>query len=1274
MIAKRTRHIWSAIAAATALWYAFSPARVVRAVTFEFLYADPGGVGFFDPVTGLDRRTAVEYAGSLWGSLIPSAYAGETITVIVSYAELGTQTRAATPPGYLYPAPTRPDTHFPKALANHLSGTDVDPDKAEISIQFNSNPAFGGAYWYYGIDGNPSAAETDYVSTAFHEIGHGLGFSSSLRQNGSYGLFGDGLFNPDVVESGLPTIYDQFLTLGPNGTRLLDLPQNQRVAALVSSNVFWNGVQATAANGGTPVEIWAPNPYQMGSSTSHVDHTIDATTASAIMQAARPTGKAIHAPLTFERAMMRDMGWNIAVTPSSLFWSGEGADNSWTTPGNWALDAPPRGGDTVSFGPSPQTDVAVRYDGGFAFFESLNLQVGAPAYTLRFKAQTETKITGAGILNFSSQPLTIFLESSLRDDLTSDHTAAKLTFTGPVGMAGANAGNAGYHLRGGGTTIGGIAPPHGTYFFDRHAGASVTFEMSSTAGTADFEIEGGSGDGGPNALVTFRGNSSASGAEFRTKSGRLGPSLPLGSVAVGFGGQVLFEDKAEAGSATFHNEGQADAANGGGGFTIFTDDSTAEGAEIHNHGATYLTGYGGATYFEDHSNAGSAMIINHADGSNHVNYTAQARTIFVDDANGGMATIENEGAPSQSQRPGRTEFHNNASAGGATINNRGYRTVGDLAGRTLFYDDTTAATATLNTFNGYSDHGRIEFHDRSTAANAHIFLERDPMVTASLGGYLLFYDNTTAAKSEITLRAGNSGFSGLQFYNNAAAADAQVVAEDSGGSIVFWGNSTAGDPPGADTPEWANFSLGQGVVMSFYDQSTADDAHFTLADRAQIFFQNSSSAGHAQIAAAGGSVYTASPGATITFNSNSTADNATILITGATAPLASPAAVWFINGAHAGNSTLIASGGTGGGSGATITFTSGAKGDTARLVANAGGTFDFAQQFAGGTTTVGSINGAGTFYLRGTELVVGTRDEDSTVTGQIVDTLLSPTYTGGRLTKVGTRTLTLAGANTYSGVTTVNGGTLRVDGSLAGPVVVNNGGTLIGDSGNIPAGIALNAGGVWSPGASPGTMTIGGLTMNAGSTLNFELGASDRDHIVLTGDGNVVLDGILNLSLLDGFMPTPGQSFALFEGAVGSITGAFDVINGPLFNGLTFDVLQNASSVMLQVVESDFLPGDFNHDGVVNGADLTNWQTGFGASGFATHAQGDADGDAAVDGADFLAWQRQLGAVTPEAAAVGSAPEPGTLPLLAISVLGLAVRARRRRLRSADARFRPCGP
>jgi autotransporter-associated beta strand protein len=544
------------------------------------------------------------------------------------------------------------------------------------------------------------------------------------------------------------------------------------------------------------------------------------------------------------------------------------------------------------------------------------------------------------------------------------------------------------------------------------------------------------------------------------------------------------------------------------------------------------------------------------------------------------------------------------------------------------------------------------------------------MVTASRGGYLIFYGDSTAARSEITIRAGASGYSGIQFYDNATAADAQIVAEDSGGNIIFWGNSSAGDPPTADTPQRADFTLGQGNIVSFWDQSAADDAHFTLADRAQIFFQGNSSAGQAEIVAAGGSVYTASPGATITFNSSSTADNATILVTGATAPLASPAAVWFINGSHAGNSTLIANGGTGGGAGATISFTSGATGDTARLVANAGGKFDFAQQFAGGTTTVGSIDGAGTFHLRGTELVVGTRNDDSTVTGQIVDTLVSPTYTGGRLTKVGTGALTLAGANTYSGVTTVNGGTLRVDGSLAGPVIVNSGGTLIGDNGNIPAGVNLN-GGMWSPGASPGTMTVGGVTMSPGSTLNFELGASDRDHIILTGGGNVALDGILNISLFGGFTPTIGQTFSLFEGAIGSVTGAFDVINAPIIDGLTLDLVPGAGSPTLQVVSTTIRTADFNSDGTVNGADLANWRSGFAADGFASHAQGDANGDGAANGADFLIWQRQLGGI-PVDAAQANVPEPQTAIIMAFELVGVVAAMRRRASRCVPAALALC--
>jgi hypothetical protein len=72
------------------------------------------------------------------------------------------------------------------------------------------------------------------------------------------------------------------------------------------------------------------------------------------------------------------------------------------------------------------------------------------------------------------------------------------------------------------------------------------------------------------------------------------------------------------------------------------------------------------------------------------------------------------------------------------------------------------------------------------------------------------------------------------------------------------------------------------------------------------------------------------------------------------------------------------------------------------------------------------------------------------------------------------------------------------------------------------------------------------------------------------------------------------------------------------------------------------VPGDFDGDGDVDGADFVSWQTHFPKGSAATLAQGDADADGDVDGADFVVWQTHspftpnLGvAPVPEPAAIG---------------------------------------
>jgi hypothetical protein len=80
--------------------------------------------------------------------------------------------------------------------------------------------------------------------------------------------------------------------------------------------------------------------------------------------------------------------------------------------------------------------------------------------------------------------------------------------------------------------------------------------------------------------------------------------------------------------------------------------------------------------------------------------------------------------------------------------------------------------------------------------------------------------------------------------------------------------------------------------------------------------------------------------------------------------------------------------------------------------------------------------------------------------------------------------------------------------------------------------------------------------------------------------------------------------------------------------------------------------GDLNEDGMVDAADLAQWQNDFGVNG-----DSDADLDGDSDGADFLIWQRSLEA-TASAPSPAMAPEPagGLLVAVALAALGGARR------------------
>jgi autotransporter-associated beta strand protein len=163
----------------------------------------------------------------------------------------------------------------------------------------------------------------------------------------------------------------------------------------------------------------------------------------------------------------------------------------------------------------------------------------------------------------------------------------------------------------------------------------------------------------------------------------------------------------------------------------------------------------------------------------------------------------------------------------------------------------------------------------------------------------------------------------------------------------------------------------------------------------------------------------------------------------------------------------------------------------------------------------------------------------------IVNSAAPSTFAGviagaGSLTKNGADVLTLSGANTYTGATQVNAGTLVVTGSLPGAVTAGAG-TVISGTGTIGGPTTLNSGAVLSPGLSPGILNTGSLNLANGSTLNVEIIGSTAG----TGYDQVNVTGTVTLStpslvLSGAYVPVLGDKFIIIanDGA-DPVTGTF---------------------------------------------------------------------------------------------------------------------------------------
>jgi autotransporter-associated beta strand protein len=371
------------------------------------------------------------------------------------------------------------------------------------------------------------------------------------------------------------------------------------------------------------------------------------------------------------------------------------------------------------------------------------------------------------------------------------------------------------------------------------------------------------------------------------------------------------------------------------------------------------------------------------------------------------------------------------------------------------------------------------------------------MVSFTTTGGNFFFDNASSAGSA-SFDVASGDLQAHMFFNDNSSAENATINASASSVIEFFDSSTGGN---------STVNVSSAAFVLFEGSNNAEHMTATCSGGAgafssQIDYEGFSSAGEGTFTTIGGST-SGEHGSFILFDNTATADNATFVINGGMGRGLSATALLFVDNTTAANANITANGGVGGSKGGMVNFEKASSGGTAGITLNGNAKLDITAHNPPGVT-IGSLAGAGSILLGGNTLTIGSNNQSTTFSGVTQGT--------GGMSKTGTGTLTLSGANSYSGGTTVSAGVLNVSnptgsGTGTGPVNVDTG-TLAG-SGIIAGVTTIGSGtGAFLAPAAGGkkqlTLTIqSALTFNSDATYTCTFKAKKNkaktDKVVANG-------------------------------------------------------------------------------------------------------------------------------------------------------------------------------